>query len=130
MIIPTGKAGASDAAALLVQAWGTDLAGLPEQRWAMAAVRVPTDAEGEDAARLLATTADEVERYLAGLECGLADLALLAGLPDGCDPCGEDGEFHTLVSDGPMFRQPLRLEAGETVLRDERFAFTDFRLAG
>ena len=44
---------ASDAAALLAQAWGTDVAGLPEQRWAMAAVRVPTDAEGEDAARLL-----------------------------------------------------------------------------
>jgi isopenicillin-N epimerase len=44
---------ASDAAALLAQAWGTDVAGLPEQRWAMAAVRVPTDAEGEDAARRL-----------------------------------------------------------------------------
>lgn len=57
------------------------------------------------------------------------DAALLAGLPDNCDPCGEDGEFHTLVADGPMFQHPLRLERGETVLRDDRFAFTDFRLA-
>ena len=57
------------------------------------------------------------------------DAALLADLPESCDPCGEDGEFHTLVTDGPMFDRPLQLERGETVLRDERFAFTDYRLA-
>lgn len=57
------------------------------------------------------------------------DASLLADLPEGCDPCGEDGEFHTLVTDGPMFQQPLRVEQGQTVLRDGRFAFTDFRLA-
>lgn len=57
------------------------------------------------------------------------DAALLADLPESCDPCGEDGEFHTLVADGPMFERPLQLERGETVLRDDRFSFTDFRLA-
>ena len=45
------------------------------------------------------------------------------------DPCGENGEFHTCVSAGPMFAQPLALERGETVLRDGRFAYTDFILA-
>ncbi|MGQ4660946.1 Dph6-related ATP pyrophosphatase [Lysobacter sp. F6437] len=57
------------------------------------------------------------------------DDVLLAELPPGCDPCGEDGEFHTLVSAGPMFERPLQVERGETVLRDGRFAFTDFELA-
>lgn len=56
------------------------------------------------------------------------DMALLADLPDGVDPCGENGEFHTCVSAGPMFAQPLALARGETVLRDERFAYTDFTL--
>ncbi len=56
------------------------------------------------------------------------DPALLDALPDGVDPCGENGEFHTCVWGGPMFGGPLALERGETVLRDERFAYTDFRL--
>lgn len=59
----------------------------------------------------------------------LFDTALLGDLPAGADPCGENGEFHTLVEDGPMFRRPLQLQRGDTVLRDGRFAFTDFRLA-
>jgi uncharacterized protein (TIGR00290 family) len=54
------------------------------------------------------------------------DEALLADLPATCDPCGENGEFHTVVYAGPMFAQPLTLQRGETVLRDERFAYTDF----
>lgn len=57
------------------------------------------------------------------------DDALLQALPDGVDPCGENGEFHTCVHAGPMFAQPLAVEAGETVLRDDRFAYTDFTLA-
>ena len=68
------------------------------------------------------------------LDAGFAgrdfDEALLADLPPGCDPCGENGEFHTLVHAGPMFAAPLRLARGETVLREGRFAFTDYRLAG
>ncbi|MEG3192039.1 ATP-binding protein [Lysobacter sp. D1-1-M9] len=54
--------------------------------------------------------------------------ALLEALPRACDPCGENGEFHTCVADGPMFARPLQLDRGEHVLRDERFAYTDFLL--
>ncbi|MGN6286077.1 MAG: ATP-binding protein [Afipia sp.] len=55
------------------------------------------------------------------------DEALLADLPDGIDPCGENGEFHTCVVDGPMFRRPLRVAAGEQVIRDG-FAYRDLLL--
>ena len=57
------------------------------------------------------------------------DATLLAELPPAIDPCGERGEFHTCVSAGPMFAAPLALHAGDTVLRDARFAYTDFTLA-
>ncbi|HXD36302.1 MAG TPA: ATP-binding protein [Rhodanobacter sp.] len=57
------------------------------------------------------------------------DAALLDALPAGVDPCGERGEFHTLSYAGPLFRQPLNLNRGESVLRDGRFQFTDFLLA-
>jgi len=57
------------------------------------------------------------------------DTALLAALPAHVDPCGEHGEFHTCVTSGPMFAQPLQVERGETVLRDGRFAYTDMLLA-
>jgi uncharacterized protein (TIGR00290 family) len=57
------------------------------------------------------------------------DDAMLAALPPSCDPCGENGEFHTLVHAGPMLGRPIALQAGEKVLRDERFAFADFLLA-
>jgi uncharacterized protein (TIGR00290 family) len=67
------------------------------------------------------------------LDAGFAgrtfDAALLDALPSGVDPCGERGEFHTCVSDGPMFAAPLNIMRGETVLRDGRFAYTDFALA-
>ncbi|MGN6513190.1 MAG: ATP-binding protein [Lysobacteraceae bacterium] len=54
------------------------------------------------------------------------DAALLDELPPAVDPCGERGEFHTLVVGGPMFSGPLDVARGETVLRDGRFAYTDF----
>ena len=67
------------------------------------------------------------------LDAGFAgrafDAALLDELPAGVDPCGEHGEFHTCVSAGPMFAAPIAVTRGETVLRDERFAYTDFILA-
>ena len=40
------------------------------------------------------------------------------------DPCGENGEFHTVVTAGPMFKAPIAVEIGETVERDG-FVFTD-----
>ena len=57
------------------------------------------------------------------------DASLLAELPAGIDPCGEHGEFHTCVSAGPMFAAPLELQRGTTILRDGRFAYTDFELS-
>ncbi len=54
------------------------------------------------------------------------DADLLRALPLSCDPCGENGEFHTLVHAGPMFAAPIAITRGETVLREERFAYTDF----
>lgn len=71
----------------------------------------------------------DTEQLDAGFSGRAFDDALLAELPGTCDPCGENGEFHTLVSAGPMFQRPLQVERGETVLRDGRFAFTDFTLA-
>lgn len=53
------------------------------------------------------------------------DHALLADLPRSVDPCGERGEFHTCVVDGPLFRQPIRVAVGERVRRDERFEYCD-----
>jgi uncharacterized protein (TIGR00290 family) len=52
------------------------------------------------------------------------DHTLLADLPDGVDPCGENGEFHSFVWDGPMFSRPISVRAGETVERDG-FIFSD-----
>jgi uncharacterized protein (TIGR00290 family) len=57
------------------------------------------------------------------------DLSLLDALPVNVDACGENGEFHTCVSAGPMFHKPLTLQQGETVLRDARWSYTDFMLA-
>ena len=56
------------------------------------------------------------------------DAALLQALPDAVDPCGEHGEFHTCVDDGPMFDGAIPLAQGSTWLRDGRFAVTDFAL--
>ncbi len=52
------------------------------------------------------------------------DAELLADLPEGVDPCGENGEFHTIVTAGPMFEAPIAVTKGETVERDG-FLFTD-----
>jgi len=46
------------------------------------------------------------------------DLELLADLPDGIDPCGENGEFHTCVVAGPIFSPALAVACGERVQRD------------
>ena len=47
-----------------------------------------------------------------------------ADLPQGIDPCGENGEFHTFVFDGPLFRWPIKCRTGEIVER-ESFIFCD-----
>jgi uncharacterized protein (TIGR00290 family) len=52
------------------------------------------------------------------------DAQLLAELPPAVDPCGENGEFHTFVSGGPIFAGPIPCERGEIVERDG-FVFCD-----
>ena len=52
------------------------------------------------------------------------DRTLLADLPEGIDPCGENGEFHSFAWDGPMFAQPIPVSVGERVERDG-FVFAD-----
>src|SRR5262249_424880 len=55
------------------------------------------------------------------------DRQFLEDLPRGVDPCGENGEFHTCVTSGPMFGSPLPVVCGEVVERDG-FVFADLRL--
>lgn len=54
----------------------------------------------------------------------LIDECLLSELSPTCDPCGENGEFHTFVFDGPIFEKPVRFAKGDTVCRDS-FWFCD-----
>lgn len=53
------------------------------------------------------------------------DASLLIDLPLTVDPCGERGEFHTFVSDGPGFSAPVAYRVGTTVMREGRFMFCD-----
>jgi uncharacterized protein (TIGR00290 family) len=57
------------------------------------------------------------------------DERLLADLPAEIDPCGEYGEFHSFVHDGPCFARPVPIEVGEIVIRDGRH-YADLYLAG
>lgn len=56
------------------------------------------------------------------------DAALLDALPAGADPCGENGEFHSFVSGGPMLGRRIPVRVGETVERDG-FAYADLLAA-
>lgn len=63
-----------------------------------------------------------LDRTFAGREF---DQRLLAALPPGVDPCGENGEFHTFVYGGPPFQHPVGFRRGDVVLRDARFYYCD-----
>jgi uncharacterized protein (TIGR00290 family) len=54
------------------------------------------------------------------------DRSLLRELPASVDPCAENGEFHTCVYAGPMFRAPLEIDVGELVTRDQ-FTWCDLK---
>jgi uncharacterized protein (TIGR00290 family) len=57
-------------------------------------------------------------KYLEDSFCGrIIDDNFLKDLPDNVDPCGENGEFHTFVFDGPIFSSPVKFEIGEKVKR-------------
>ncbi|NPU85486.1 MAG: adenine nucleotide alpha hydrolase [Syntrophaceae bacterium] len=55
----------------------------------------------------------------------LLDRDFLSDLPPGVDPCGENGEFHTFVFDGPIFREEVAFRLGRQSLRDGRFMDVD-----
>ena len=59
----------------------------------------------------------------------IIDETFLASLPVNVDPCGENGEFHSFVFDGPTFADPVRFSIGETVSRNS-FWFRDLLPAG
>lgn len=56
------------------------------------------------------------------------DESFLSDLPPDVDPCGENGEFHTFVYEGPIFERPLEVTRGEIVTREERFVYCDLLL--
>jgi len=62
--------------------------------------------------------------------CGVPfDREFLTMLPRGVDPCGENGEFHTFVSGGPLFRREIGFDLGRVVSR-KGFYFADLILTG
>ena len=74
-----------------------------------------------------------LEAYISSVDLSklTADLAgrkwdrkLVQSLPAQCDPCGENGEIHTIVVNGPMFKQKVQVQVGETVVRGN-FAYAD-----
>jgi len=65
-----------------------------------------------------------LDRAFAGRDY---DRDFIENLPPGVDPCGENGEFHTFVYDGPIFKKPVSVERGDLVLRDERFCYCDLK---
>jgi len=81
--------------------------------------------EGGLQARLSCVDTSRLDPRFAGRSF---DLQLLQELPPTVDPCGENGEFHTFVWNGPMFRRPIPLTLGEVALRDG-FAYSDLKPA-
>lgn len=73
------------------------------------------------AAHVTCVDPSKLDRSFAGR---IFDVAFLADLSPGIDPCGENGEFHTFVSAGPMFGEPLVVRVGEIAERDG-FVFAD-----
>lgn len=55
------------------------------------------------------------------------DPKYLTDLPGQIDPCCENGEFHSFVFDGPIFKEEISFSVGEKVLRDGRFNFCDLK---
>ena len=89
--------------------------------------QIPTGALGREMIRagqkavLTCVDPSKLDPCFAGCEY---DGALLDALPASVDPCGENGEFHTFVYDGPAFSRPLKVRTGETITRDG-FVFAD-----
>ncbi len=78
--------------------------------------------DGGFRARLVCVDTTQLDASFAGRDF---DAALLGDLPASADPCGERGEFHTFVSDGPIFDGAIACNPGEKLLRDNRFMYCD-----
>ena len=76
-------------------------------------------------AKLTCVDTEKLDASFAGREF---DENLLAALPDGVDPCGENGEFHSFVYAGPMLSADIPVSVGESVVRDQ-FVFADLNPA-
>jgi uncharacterized protein (TIGR00290 family) len=74
--------------------------------------------------RIVTCDLEKLSASFAGREF---DAQLLADLPAGVDPCGENGEFHTCVVGGPMFAQSIAVKDGERIERDG-YAYSDLVL--
>ena len=65
-------------------------------------------------------------KFLDGSFVGkIFDRDFLDSLPPNVDPCGENGEFHSFVFDGPIFSYPIKFQKGEIVFRENRFYYID-----
>ena len=91
---------------------------------------IPTDQLARDMiaaglrAKVVCVDSRQLDASYAGREF---DSALLRDLPEGVDPCGERGEFHSCAYDGPVFTAQIPLRSGEVVNRDG-FVFADFQV--
>ncbi len=65
-----------------------------------------------------------LDRSYAGREY---DSSFLQDLPGDVDPCGENGEFHTFVYNAPLFRQPVEIQRGVRIMRENQFHYCDLR---
>jgi uncharacterized protein (TIGR00290 family) len=109
-----------------------------EQKLAATGVRPLFPLWGVDTGRLARRMVEEgVRAYLtcvnpehldASFAGRVLDADLLDALPAGVDPCGERGEFHSFVFDGPLFDAPLAVAPGEVVHRDG-YVFADVVVA-
>lgn len=92
---------------------------------------LPTRALAEDMiasglrAKLACIDTKQISGDFAGREF---DTQLLSELPASADPCGENGEFHSFVYAGPMFKLAIPVSVGERVTR-EQFVYADLSLA-
>jgi len=66
--------------------------------------------------------------FLVGPQQAVLSICVLADLPDGVDPCGEKGEFHSFVYAGPMLSVDIPVSVGESIVRDQ-FVFAELRPA-
>jgi len=67
----------------------------------------------------------QIDKKFVGREY---DSEFLNDLPNSADHCGENGEFHTFVYDGPLFDKKIDFTKGEIVFRDDRFYYCDLIL--